>query len=320
MLKRINLIAVLIIVILLLAFLPNFVSRYYLSLFINLYMYLILAVCWSFFSGTTGYISLSTAAFFGIGVYLMAILGKSLPIPLVFLIALLSGFLIASFIGLSTLRLRGIYFVIFSFGLSELLRQLFKWYEVNVTGTVGRHVALVSYGSTDVYYYLMVFSIIIVLLNWYFQKHHRLGYALRSIGQNEEAAASSGVNTTFYKVFAFALSSSLMTLVGATITLRWSYIDPYIAFNPNISFLVVVMALLGGVGVHYGPILGVIPLVLLSEFLSTTYPHHFMMLLGFVYIIVIYIFEDGVIGFKDMLINKYFQKINRKGAVSNAQD
>ena len=319
MLNRKHIVAMLAIIIVL-AVLPNFVSRYYISLLVSLYMYLILTVCWSFFSGTTGYISLSTAAFFGIGVYLMAILGDSLPVPLVFLVALLSGFLIATIVGLSTLRLRGIYFVIFSFGLSELLRQVFKWYEVNVTGTVGRHVTLASYGSTNVYYYLLILSFVIVLLNWFFQKHHFLGYALRSIGQNEEAAATSGVNTTFYKVFAFALSSSVMTLVGAIITLRWYYIDPYIAFNPNISFLVVVMALLGGVGVHYGSLLGVIPLVLLSEILSTKYPHHFMMLLGFVYIIVIYIFEDGIVGFKDALMNKYFQKFNRKGAVSNAQD
>lgn len=303
-----------------LAILPNHVSRYYVSLMVSIFMYLILAISWAFFSGTTGYISLSTAAFFGIGIYLMAILGKSLSVPVVFLIALVAGFVIAIFVGMSTLRFRGIYFVIFTFGLSELLRQLFKWYEVNITMTVGRHITWVAYGSTNVYYYLLVLCIIIVFINWFIYTRSPLGYALRAIGQNEQAANSSGINTTFTKIFAFALSSSFMTLTGAILALRWSYIDPHIAFNPNISFMVAIMALLGGVGIHYGPILGVIPLVLLSEILSTRYPHYFMIMLGVVFILVIYFFENGVAGVKESGRKKYLQLMQkRKGVVDHAQ-
>jgi branched-chain amino acid transport system permease protein len=79
------------------------------------------------------YISLATVAFFGIGAYTVAVLGEVMPWPAVLAIAGLFGIAVALVVGLSTLRLSGIYFVIFTFGLSELIRQLVTWYEINFT-------------------------------------------------------------------------------------------------------------------------------------------------------------------------------------------
>jgi branched-chain amino acid transport system permease protein len=110
-----------------LACVPLFASSYHIALGISLLYFAVLATAWSLFSGPTRYISLATVAFFGVGAYTVGVLGEVLPWPLVLLAAGAIGVVLALIVGLSTLRLSGIYFVIFSFGLSELIRQLVTW-------------------------------------------------------------------------------------------------------------------------------------------------------------------------------------------------
>ena len=94
----------------------------------------------------------------------------------------------------------------------------------------------------------------------------------------------------------FALSALFMTLTGAVMAPRWTYIDPAIAFNPMLSFEVVIMALFGGAGALFGPILGVVPFVLLFEFLSANFPNYFSILLGLVFLAIVYALPQGVAG------------------------
>jgi branched-chain amino acid transport system permease protein len=95
----------------------------------------------------------------------------------------------------------------------------------------------------------------------------------------------------------FAISALFMSLTGAVMAPRWTYIDPAIAFNPMLSFEVVIMALFGGVGTLFGPVLGVIPFVLLFELLSANFPNYFSILLGLVFMVIVYALPHGVIGF-----------------------
>ena len=127
-------------VVALLALFPLVAGGYHLALGINLLYYTVLATAWALFSGPTRYISLATVAFFGIGAYTVAVLRRDPAWPLVLAIAASVGGRVALVVGLSTLRLSGIYFVIFSFGLAELIRQLVTWYEVNIHRSVGRYV------------------------------------------------------------------------------------------------------------------------------------------------------------------------------------
>ncbi|MCZ8097030.1 MAG: hypothetical protein O9972_03850, partial [Burkholderiales bacterium] len=87
-----------------------------------------------------------------------------------------------------------------------------------------------------------------------------------------------------------------MVLVGAIVAPRWTYIDPSIAFNAQISFQVVIMALLGGVGAFWGPLLGVVPLVFLFEVLVKYFPNHFSIVLGLVFLLIVYALPQGVLG------------------------
>jgi branched-chain amino acid transport system permease protein len=277
---------------LVLALVPLFASGYVISLCLLLYANIALATAWAFFSGATRYISLATAAFFGVGIYVLAVAHVYMPVPLALVVAAIVGFLVALVIGLSTLRLRGVYFVVFTFGLTELIHQVLNWWEIKINKTVSRYI-FTDVSNTGIYETLLLVAVLTIVGSWYVSQL-RLGYALRAIGEDETVARHSGINTTRVKVICFALSASVMSFVGAVLALRYPYVDASIAFNNTWSFQVLIAALLGGAGRAWGPAVGAIPLVLLSEFLAGTFPHHFSIALGLCFVVIVYFLPGGV--------------------------
>ena len=288
--------------------LPHYVSNYVISVFILLYANVALATAWAFFSGTTRYISLATAAFFGVGIYVLAIAHVHMPVSLALLAAAIMGFLVALVVGLSTLRLRGVYFVVFTFGLTELMHQVINWWEINVNKSVTRYI-FTDVSNVNIYYALLAATLVTIVGSWYVSRI-RLGFALRAIGEDETVARHTGVDTTRVKVVCFALSASVMAFVGAVLALRYPYIDASIAFNNNWSFQVLIAALLGGPGRPWGPAVGAIPLVLLSEYLAGTFPHHFSIALGLCFVVIVYFLPGGIAP----LIERYFHALAQPGA------
>ncbi|WP_249136039.1 MULTISPECIES: branched-chain amino acid ABC transporter permease [unclassified Bradyrhizobium] len=280
-----------------LALLPMYVDAYYLALAIGLLQFTVLATAWGLFSGPTRYVSLATTAFFGVGAYTVAVLGELLSWPLVLLIATVIGALMAVIVGLSTLRLSGLHFVIFTFGLAELIRQLVIWYEVNKTRVLGRYV-FVDITQKDIYWQLLVLAVAVFVIGWLIARS-RLGFALRIIGEDETVAKHCGINVTVAKVTLFTISAVFMTLVGAIMAPRWTYIEPSIAFNATISFEVVIMALLGGAHRLWGPALGAIPLTLLFEFLAARFPTASTLIMGVIFLLIVYALPAGVVGLWD---------------------
>lgn len=278
-----------------LGFAPQLGNDYTTSLLINLLLYGVLATAWGLFCGTTGYISLATVAFFGVGSYTVAVLGEQLPWPLVLLAAAGIGAVLSLLVGLVTLRLSGTYFVIFTFGLTELLRQVVNWYESKIAGSVGRYVFVDAASPGFIYGQLLALFALVLLLGWWLSRS-RLGFALRLVGEDEQAARHCGIDTTRTKLIAFTATSVFMVLAGAIVAPRWTYIDPAIAFNAIVSFQVVIMALLGGTARFWGPVLGVVPLVLLFEALVKYFPNHFPIVLGVVFLFIVYALPRGVLG------------------------
>lgn len=268
-------------------------NDYWVSLGINLLQYAVMATAWALFSGPTRYVSLATVAFFGIGAYTFAVLGEAWPQPVVLLVALGLGVVLAALTGLATLRLSGVHFVIFTFGLAELVRQLVTWYEVNITKSVGRYV-FVDITQREIYWQLLVLLVAVLALGAWIRRS-RLGLALRVIGDDEQVASHLGIDTARTKILLFAISAGFITLTGAVMAPRWTYLDPAIAFNPTVSFQVLIMALLGGAGRLFGPLAGVIPLVILFEMLSAKFPNHFPILLGLVFLAIVYLVPNGVL-------------------------
>ena len=299
--KRSFVLGLLLLILILLATSPFYALPYTVILLTSIFMYIIITVSWTMFSGPTGYISLASAAFFGVGIYTSAILGKALPLPLVICMGGLVSFCLALLVGTLTLRLRGIYFVMFTFGLVELLLHFILWWEVNITGTTGRVVPTVS---NTIVYYLLLIIFVILMLTAYFIRRSRFGLALQSIGEYEEAAAHTGVNVTMVKVITFAISAFFMGAAGAIMATRWTYIDPRIAFNPLISFLPVLMAIFGGMGQLYGPIIGAALFTYLEEFLITRFPYYYMLIFGIIMVVAILYMPDGLVG----LIQKLWKR------------
>lgn len=287
----------------LLAGLPFVVADYGLSLAINIMSYTVLATAWSLFSGPTRYVSLATVAFFGIGAYTTAVFVETLAWPLVLLIAMAVGSVVAAIVGLATLRLSGVYFVIFSFGLAELVRQLVTWFEVNKTRTLGRYV-FTDITAAQIYWQLLALAVLVFAVGFLIGRS-RLGLALRAIGDDETVARHSGIDVTRAKVALFVLSTVFMSLTGAIMAPRWTYIDPAIAFNPVVSFTVLIMALLGGVHRLYGPVLGVVPLALLFEYLVARFPNHFSIMVGLVFIVIVYVIPRGVVGLVEDTLRRH---------------
>jgi branched-chain amino acid transport system permease protein len=297
--------SMILIIVILLATIPLYSPGYTVVLLSSILMYVILTVSWIIFSVPTGYFSLASAAFFGIGVYTSAIMGIVLPLPVVIVIGGLTSFCLALVVGALTLRLRGIYFIMFTFGLVELLLHFFLWWEVNITGTTGRLIPAV--GNTTVYY-LMLIIFAILILTAYLIRRSRFGLALQSIGQDEDTAAHTGVNVTMVKVITFAISAFFMGAAGAVMATRWTYIDPKIAFNIFLSFMPVLMAIFGGMGQLYGPILGAAVFAYLEEFLITRFPYYYMLIFGIIMLVVILYLPDGLISLIQKLWRRFLGK------------
>lgn len=295
-----------------LAALPLFLSGYGISSGIVYFANIALATAWAVFSGPTRYISLATATFVGVGMYTLAFTQDAVALPVSLALAAIIGFLFALIVGLSTLRLRGVYFVIFTFGLTELMRQLVSWYEINITNKVNRFLS-VSIDAVTIYEILLVLAVVSVVGSWYLSRT-RLGHALRAIGEDETVARHSGINTTMVKVLVFAVASSMMALVGAVYALRYPSIDPTVGFSNTWSFTVLIGALLGGPGRWWGPAIGAVLLVLLSDFLVGNFSQNFTIALGICFVVIVY-FIPGGIALRLEQVYRWFMR-DRTGALA----
>jgi len=276
--------------------LPLYAPGYVTSLLVTILMFAVLAVSWNILSGYTGYISLGTAAFFGVGAYI-TVMGwpAGLPYPLLIALGGLASMIFAIAVGFPCLRIRGPYFVILTFGLSEAVKFIIEQVEVKIKAGMFGNV-LVGAPSMETFFYSLLAIFIVVVITDHFIRNSKFGYGLSSIKGNEEAAEAIGIDTTRYKLFAFAISSLFMGFVGAIMALRWTYIVPAIAFNPTISFQTMIMAILGGSTDFRGPMLGAILLTLISEAFGIRFPYHYMILLGLTLILIVKFIPAGLLG------------------------
>ncbi len=291
--KEIQGLVIAVILLIFAAALPFYGSDYLLSIGITIAMFTVLATSWALFSGPTHYISLATAAFFGLGTYTTGLGFETLPFWSLIILAGALGAILAGFVGLATLRLSGVYFVIFTLGLAELIRQVITWGQ-NMTGQKGLYV-LTDFTEANLYQMLVALGALVFLTGWLIGRS-RLGFALRIIGNDETVAAHSGINTAQAKVLLFMVSGAVASMTGAILAPRYVYIEPSLAFTPLLSFQVVIMALLGGVHRLWGPIVGVIPFTLILETISANFPNQVTLFIGFVFLIIVYFIPRGFAG------------------------
>ena len=286
------------------AMLPVVVNGYWLSILVNMLMYTALATSWALFSGPTHYIALSTAAFFGIGGYLV---GSGMSdfdqgFWTMVLIAPIVATALAALIGLVTLRLSGVYFVIFTLGLAELVRNLVSWVQNNFMGSRGLYV-LTDLTEEHIYWMLLAITAVVFLFGWQLGRS-RLGFALRILGNDEQVAQHVGINTARSKVILFMTTGFFAALIGAVVAPRYYYIEPNVVFSPELSFIVVIMALLGGTHRLWGPMLGVIPFTILWEVVTVSFPNATTMVLGLAFLVIVYFVPNGIVGLMEKLMKR----------------
>ena len=280
------------------ATLPLYARTYYVTMLIRILMFLTLAVSWAMFSGTTGYMSLAPAAFFGLGAYAVALLQGRLPFAVIMVMGGLVAFVLAVVVGLITLRLRGMYFAIFTFGLVVFLSEIILYLSNRLGHSRGWDIIPMERATL---LYIMLTLAVVTVLVAYFIRRSRLGLAMLSIGGNEEAAEHMGINTTMVKVLTFGMSAFFMGAAGAATAPSLVYFDNRIAFSLSYSFMPILMAVFGGTGQLYGPVIGAIVFGYLEKTLRTELQAYFMLGFGILLAGVILFLPNGIAGVVPLL-------------------
>ena len=293
------------------ALLPGIASEFLLSLAMTCLMYVALASSWSLFCGSTRYLSLATAAFFGIGAYTSALVLESLPWLAAVGLGALVAAAIALVMGLAVLHLRGTYFAVLTFGMTELIRHAVTYFEKQVTGTVGRVLVVVPEESTV--YWTVLGIAAIAVATAIVVRRRRFGLALVGIGFDEQRAQTLGVNTRLVKTLGFALTAAFAGAVGATMAVRWTYIDPVTVFNPFIGFQTVLIALIGGAATLWGPLVAAVVFSVLAETLRLQLPQAYMVALGVLLILSVMYLPDGLGSLRWQQVRGWFQRERLNG-------
>lgn len=276
-----------------LAVLPSVLGPYGQGVMLQLFAWIALTASWVAFSGMTGYISLGHAVFYGLGGYVMALCWMTLPVWVALPFSASVAALFALLAGLPSLRVRGPYFVILTFGLAELVKFIVIAIESSL-GMSGRlllgapEVLVLAYGMLG----LAVLAVALVMV----LRHSRLGMALWAVREDEVAAMTLGVRVTQVKLIAFVLSAGIPAMVGGLAVLRSTYFEPMQMFSPITSFTIVTMAIIGGSERPAGPLLGAGFIMLLSELLWSRAPEFYMMLLGVLLLAFVLFAPDGIVG------------------------
>lgn len=272
--------------------LPHYGSEFVVSMALTCLMYVALSSSWGLFCGSTRYLSLATSAFFGIGAYTTAILLGQFGWIETILIGAGIAVVVAVVMGAAVLHLRGTYFAVLTFGMTELILHAVTYFEKSVTGTVGRVLTVVPERDT-IYLTVLALAVLSVAVSIWVRRT-RFGLALMGIGADEQRAQTLGVNTRLIKIAGFALTAAFAGAVGAAMAVRWTYIDPHTVFNPFIGFQTVLITLIGGVLTLWGPLIAAIIFSVLAESLRLQFPQIYLMSLGLLLILCVLYLPGGL--------------------------
>ena len=262
----------------------------------QIFMWIALAGSWNLISGLTGYVSFGHVAFFGAGAYAGAILVASAgwPWPLAALAGGAAAVVLAVVIGYPCLRLKGPYFAIAMLGLNEVLRALVSYFEGLTGGGNGLSLPTLD-ASVPIYYVMGVLAIVVTAMSWLIVTS-RFGLRLMTIREDEVAAEAMGIDTFHHKLAALLLSAVGPGVAGALMARDQGYIEPISVFPLAITVTMIVMALFGGKGTVFGPVLGAAALFVAQEIVWARYPYVHPLLFGAIIVGVVLLMPRGVLG------------------------
>jgi branched-chain amino acid transport system permease protein len=278
-----------------LALYPLEATGYGLRVGLQLFMWIALAQSWNLISGLTGYVSFGHVVFFGTGAYTASLLvNAGMPWPLACLSGGGAGALLALIIGWPCLRLKGPYFAIAMLGLNEVMRVIVSYAE-GLTGG-GNGLSLPTLDASRSIYYAMGLVAAAVTAVTYAIVTSRFGLRLMTIREDEVAAEAMGIDTLRYKIYAFMLSAIGPGIVGGLSARDQGYIEPISVFPLIMTITMIVMALFGGKGTIWGPVLGAVVLFIFQEAVWARFVYLHQLLFGAIIVAVVLLMPRGILG------------------------
>jgi len=308
--------------VIILLLLPIFVTEsYHRHVLILILLYATTGEAWNLIGGYGGQFSLGHSAFFGIGAYTSTLLLRSFGLSpwLGMCIGAVFAIVMSFIVGLTCFRLRSHYFTIATIGFGEVLR-LSSLYLRKVTGGalgltipyLGTQPLMYQFDSKVPYYYIVLVFMLLTIFLTYRIRYSRLGYYLRAIGQNQEAAQAIGVNVVRVKQTALSISAALTALLGTFYAQYLYFIEPASVFSLDTSILMPLVSIIGGVATVLGPIVGAFLIIPVREIamnlLGSSFAGAHFILYGAVLIVIILVRPSGLIG----ILAEWYKAIIRR--------
>jgi branched-chain amino acid transport system permease protein len=279
-----------------LAVYPMHATGYGVRTMLQLFMWIALAQSWNLISGLTGYVSFGHVAFFGMGAYTAGILIGKLgwAWPVACLAGGVMAMVLAVVIGWPCLRLKGPYFAIAMLGLNEVLRVIVSYYEGLTGGGNGLSLPTL-HASVPIYYAMGLVALAVTALT-YLIITSRFGLRLMTIREDEMAAEAMGIDTFRHKLYAFLLSAVGPGIVGGLAARDQGYIEPLSVFPLITTITMIVMALFGGKGTIWGPVLGAVVLFTFQELVWAHFIYLHQLFFGAIIVAVVLLMPRGILG------------------------
>jgi len=281
-------------------------SSYYQHLVIIIFMWVIIGSSWNLLAGYTGQVSFGHAIFFGVGAYTAGIFATKLGVSawwgMVF--GGFSSMMIGLFVGWVCFRLRGPYFALATLAGGEIIRLIATNWESLTDGMVGILI-IQTFKSKLPYYYISFFLALACIYTIRLIMKSKWGYYFVSIRENEDAAASMGINTTLYKNVSLLVSSFFTGMAGAFYMNYMAFIDPQVVFSLHfISIMAILVGIVGGVATIWGPAVGAFVMVGLQETFRSSFfglapkwiSQAHALVFGLLVIFVIMFLANGIVG------------------------
>ena len=261
----------LVIVLLLPLFIP---SRYILRTLINIFFFAALGCAWNIIGGYAGQLSLGHAGLMAMGAYPTGLLLLYWNVPpwIGFIPGVFLAVLTAYLLGHLVFGLRGPYFALSTLAFGEILRILLLHFRDQTGGSLGvtipfkgTNVINLQFATEPPYYYICLGLLALCLFVTHRIHISRMGYYLQAIKENQDAAENLGIDLTNTKVWALMISAALTAVLGGFYVSYFYYIDPDSVAGLDLTIKIILVAIIGGVGTVWGPIVGACILVPLTE-------------------------------------------------------
>jgi len=275
------------------------VPRVWLLYLFLFFTYLAMANMWNLLAGYSGLISLCPGAFVGLAGYTLAV-GTWLGLP--YYVGIILGCIVAALfamlISIPVFRLKGIYFAIGTLVVPEILRFVFLlWKPVGeaIHGRGAGYTVKAEVPFLHIYWFALAIGIASIFLMRYILRS-KLGTGLAAIRDNDNTAASCGVNVFNLKLYSFVIAAFITGIAGAIFYIYQGYIEPASGFGIQWLITLMLATVIGGEGTEEGPIVGTIIVVFLY-FLLARYAGISLIIQGIILVGIMLLAPQGIMGF-----------------------